>query len=336
MAQYGVSFVAYFTAYDSAAGTYKTGDSANIALQWTKDGSDAATTNSCSEVDSTNSPGLYKVTITAAEATCTSGNLSGKSSTATTIIISSPSYLFDTYTTVLPVGTIPGYSIVDNGTVIVTNTDATHVQLRAAAAFADGELVGHTISITGGTGAGQSRIITAYASTNDIATVDTWTTTPDGTSTYIVYPTPPGSTTAPAPANVVQISGDATAADNAESFFDGTGYAGTNNVIPLVTTTSTVTALAGNAGIKKNTQLTAYPFLMTDSTNHAPATGLTVTATRSIDGAAFGACANAVTEVSNGWYKITLAAADLNGNTIALKFTATGADQANHTIVTGP
>lgn len=36
--------------------------------------------------------------------------------------------------------------------------------------------------------------------------------------------------------NVVQISTDATAADNAESFFDGTGYAGTNNVIPSVTT----------------------------------------------------------------------------------------------------
>jgi len=32
------------------------------------------------------------------------------------------------------------------------------------------------------------------------------------------------------------ISGDATAADNAEAFFDGTGYAGTNNVIPTVTT----------------------------------------------------------------------------------------------------
>lgn len=37
-------------------------------------------------------------------------------------------------------------------------------------------------------------------------------------------------------ANVKQLSGDATAADNAEAFFDGTGYAGTNNVIPTVTT----------------------------------------------------------------------------------------------------
>ena len=37
-------------------------------------------------------------------------------------------------------------------------------------------------------------------------------------------------------ANVGAISSDATAADNAEAFFDGTGYAGTGNVIPSVTT----------------------------------------------------------------------------------------------------
>ena len=36
--------------------------------------------------------------------------------------------------------------------------------------------------------------------------------------------------------DVGEISSDATAANNAESFFDGTGYAGTNNVIPSVTT----------------------------------------------------------------------------------------------------
>lgn len=42
-------------------------------------------------------------------------------------------------------------------------------------------------------------------------------------------------------ANVTQISGDATAADNAEAFFDGTGYAGTGNVIPTVTDVTTKT-----------------------------------------------------------------------------------------------
>jgi hypothetical protein len=36
--------------------------------------------------------------------------------------------------------------------------------------------------------------------------------------------------------DVGSISGDAAAADNAEAFFDGTGYPGTNNVIPSVTT----------------------------------------------------------------------------------------------------
>lgn len=47
-------------------------------------------------------------------------------------------------------------------------------------------------------------------------------------------------------ANVVQISGDAPAADNAKSFFDGTGYAGTNNVIPTVTTLTNLPAITAN------------------------------------------------------------------------------------------
>lgn len=54
------------------------------------------------------------------------------------------------------------------------------------------------------------------------------------------------TTTAQLGVNVVQLSGDAAAADNAESFFDGTGYAGTGNVIPTVTTVTTVNGLAAN------------------------------------------------------------------------------------------
>jgi hypothetical protein len=86
--------------------------------------------------------------------------------------------------------------------------------------------------------------------------------------------------------------------------------------------------------VKKNTALSAFMFMMIDSSDHVtPKTGLTITATRSIDGAAFGACANSAAEVSNGWYKIDLANTDLNGNVIALKFTATGADARNVTIL---
>lgn len=86
------------------------------------------------------------------------------------------------------------------------------------------------------------------------------------------------------------------------------------------------------AVIKKNVAYAAFTFMMYD-TNGDPATGLTVTAQRSLDGAAFAACANAVAEIGNGWYKIDLAAADLNADNVALKFTATGADPTNISIL---
>lgn len=55
--------------------------------------------------------------------------------------------------------------------------------------------------------------------------------TSNKTTTIVIYPEELGDIRV----DVGQISGDATAADNAEAFFDGTGYAGTNNVIPTVT-----------------------------------------------------------------------------------------------------
>ena len=94
---------------------------------------------------------------------------------------------------------------------------------------------------------------------------------------------------------------------------------------------------AGQLVVKKNTALNNFEFLMRQSADHiTPSTGLTVTAERSIDGAAFAACANAVSEVGSGVYKINLAASDLNGDVITLKFTASGADQRTITILTQP
>lgn len=79
--------------------------------------------------------------------------------------------------------------------------------------------------------------------------------------------------------------------------------------------------------VTKNVALNAFPFLMVlAADNVTPAPGLTVTATRSIDGGAFAPCANAVTSVGSGIYVINLAAADLNGDTITLRFTAATAD----------
>lgn len=89
------------------------------------------------------------------------------------------------------------------------------------------------------------------------------------------------------------------------------------------------------SNVKKNQALSKFMFMMTDSTNHAPATGKTVTVTRSIDGAAFGAGSlSAVTEVANGMYYVDFAADDLNGNVIVLRATATGCDDTFERIIT--
>lgn len=86
---------------------------------------------------------------------------------------------------------------------------------------------------------------------------------------------------------------------------------------------------------KKNIANSNFQFLMVDGTG-APATGLTVTATRAIDNGSFGACANSVTEIANGWYIINLANSDLNGSNIAFRFTASGAAPLNFSVQPNP
>ncbi len=90
------------------------------------------------------------------------------------------------------------------------------------------------------------------------------------------------------------------------------------------------------SSIKKNATSNGFMFIMTDSTNHAPKTGLTVTAQRSLAGAGFAPCANAVSELSNGVYTINLAATDTNASSIMLRFTATGADDLDILLMTQP
>lgn len=77
--------------------------------------------------------------------------------------------------------------------------------------------------------------------------------------------------------------------------------------------------------IPKNTAyLLVFPLY--DSTTGLLKTGATVTAsTSSIDGGAFGATSNSVTEISGGYYSLQLTAGEMNGQVIAVKVTATGA-----------
>lgn len=79
----------------------------------------------------------------------------------------------------------------------------------------------------------------------------------------------------------------------------------------------------------KNTALADIPFYMVDATDGvSPETGLSVTAEVSKDGGAFAAGAGAVTEIGNGAYHYDATAADMNADTVVLKFTAAGARAA--------
>jgi len=89
------------------------------------------------------------------------------------------------------------------------------------------------------------------------------------------------------------------------------------------------------SGVAKNVAFNNLMFTMVLATDgKTPATGKTVVAQISKDGGAFVNCANAVAEVSNGWYKISLIQAEMNADIVALKFTETDCLQRNMEIAT--
>ena len=85
---------------------------------------------------------------------------------------------------------------------------------------------------------------------------------------------------------------------------------------------------------KKNTGFDNFMFPMFDATTKNPKTGLTVTAERAIDGNPFAPCSASAVELSNGVYRVSLSASDLNGNKIMLRFSAPGADDQLVEIIT--
>jgi len=78
-----------------------------------------------------------------------------------------------------------------NGTTIVlTGTAqagaATSITLTASASATNDRYNDYTISITGGTGSGQSKVITDYVGATKVATVSAWSVNPDNTSVYSI------------------------------------------------------------------------------------------------------------------------------------------------------
>lgn len=87
-------------------------------------------------------------------------------------------------------------------------------------------------------------------------------------------------------------------------------------------------------GVARNVALPKFTFVMYDTSGN-PATGLTVTCRRSIDGGAEADCANTpATELSQGRYWVDLAAADLSGRVVAFRALANGALDTHITLLT--
>lgn len=256
-------------AFDSTTNLPKTGDAANITAYVSKDYGAVTVLGdtSATEMDATNAKGYYLFDLTQAE---TNGNallFSAKSATANIVVIGAPAMVFTdpaNYSALAidgsgnltgsigsiaaggitdgsfstTAGPISKLGIVDQGTAQAAT--GTTLQLRAAAAFASNELVGSTVYIVSATtGAGQSRVITAYNGGTDTATVDTWTTTPTGTIVYQVFATPPSSSAGTISANVTQIAGQTASAAGAVTF-PGTIASATN------ITAGTITTVSGN------------------------------------------------------------------------------------------
>ena len=93
-----------------------------------------------------------------------------------------------------------------------------------------------------------------------VAIIVKTTTTGAKTTPVVLYPVTLAD--AMLGVNVSQISEDTTAATNAEAFFDGTGYAGTGNTIPTVTSvtnqvTADTTAISGSTAAADNLEESA-------------------------------------------------------------------------------
>lgn len=115
-----------------------------------------------------------------------------------------------------------------------------------------------------------------------------------------------------------------------------TGNVGGNVVGSVGSVTGGATAASLNATrYAKNTASQKVYFTLVDSTDHVTRkTGITVTAQRSLDGAAFGSATGTVTEVGSGVYYLSTSTADINADDVVFRFTGTACDPVELHVVT--
>jgi hypothetical protein len=139
--------------------------------------------------------------------------------------------------------------------------------------------------------------------------------------------------------DAIAISGDTTAANNAESFFDGTGYAGTNNVIPTVTTTTTATNVTTVNGLAAGV-ITAASIAADAITDAKVASDVTIASVTGAVGSVTGAVGSVtagVTVTTNNdktGYALTSGERNSTADAILDRDMSTGTDSGSSTVRT--
>lgn len=243
----GSTVYSYFTTTDPDTGAPTTLSGSPVVSVYEDDSDTQITSGVTLGVDADSRTGFNRLTIVASAG---NGYEVGKQyfaviTTGTVDSVSAVGYVVAGFSvektglnisnTSLSVGAIPALGIIDNGT--LQSATSTTAVLRSAASFANDRLNGMTLQITGGTGVGQARIIEDYVDSTDTATVGTWTTTPDSTSSYVIFGTPPAPTT-----TTTNITGNITGnlTGSVGSVTGAVGSVGTNGI--------TASSLAADAG----------------------------------------------------------------------------------------
>lgn len=223
-----------------------------------------------------------------------------------------------------------------------------------------------TLRLLSGTYAGESRQIIDHTAGRVVTVSPAFTGAPAGGDAYIIEPLGIDAATVETIvdgiwdepraghgtagtygeyvyADLTRLNGDAGAAANAEAFFDGTGYAGTNNVIPTVTSvtnavSANVTAISGDGPAADNLEamldgtggvnLTAA-FIGNITGNLSGSVGSVTGAVGSVTGAV-GSVTGAVGSVTGGVTVTT------NNDKTGYRLSATGVDDIWDEPITEP
>lgn len=360
-------------AFTSTTNVEKTGDAANITAYVSKDYGSVTVLGdtSATEMDATNAKGYYLFDLAQAETNADTLLFSAKSSTANIVVVGAPAVVFTTP------ANFGAQSIDSNGRVDVikvAGTTQTARDLGTSVLLSSGTGTGQLDFTSGVVKTNVTQLLgTAWLTPGTAGTPDVNAKLHGGTSqtgrdigASVLLSSGSGTgqldfTAGIVKANPTQWLGNNIPAANVNGvplvdlkYTLGTISPATAGSVRADSVTGAVGSVTGNvtgnvtgtiggfaAGqgprVRKNVALSAFMFLMTDSTLHAPAASKTVTVTRSIDGGAFAAgTLSAVTEVAAGWYKVDFAAADLNGDVIAFRATASNCDDRNVTIISNP